>query len=129
MPVVGGRNPQSLSRIDRFEIGVKQQNMQKKSLKISFYKTCKTSKKIETFDVSTLPKYLVVKLSNVKLLLLHCQLANMIFNFASYLNAIQIAQNKTSSKVTQCPIFNPFLPKHFFGFDFCKGWDLRGKVR
>jgi hypothetical protein len=21
------------------------------------------------------------------------------------------------------------LPKHFFGFDFCKGWDLRGKVR
>jgi len=32
MPMVGGRNPQSLLRGDRFEIGVKQQNMQKKNL-------------------------------------------------------------------------------------------------
>jgi hypothetical protein len=44
MPIVGGRNPQYLLRGDRFKIGVKQQNMQKKSLKKSFYKTCKTSK-------------------------------------------------------------------------------------
>jgi hypothetical protein len=79
MPMVGGRNPQSLLRgDDRFEIGVKQQNMQKKSLKKFLYKTCKTSKKITTFDVSTLPKYLVLKLPNLKLLLLHCQLGNMI---------------------------------------------------
>jgi hypothetical protein len=79
MQAVGGRSPQSLLRgDDRFKIGVKQQNMQKKSLKKSFYKTCKTSKKIATFDVSTLPKYLVVKLPNLKLLLLHCQLVNMI---------------------------------------------------
>jgi len=79
MPIVGGRNPQTLLRGDRFKIGVNQQNMQKKSLQKSFYKTCETSiKKIETFDVSTLPKYSVLKLPNVKLLLLHCQLANMI---------------------------------------------------
>lgn len=49
-----------------------------KVLKNLFTKHAKPLKRIETFDVSTLPKYLVAKLPNVKLLLLHCQLANMI---------------------------------------------------